>query len=412
MLVLGYYLVAWNAVGRDPKAGTIIPLFSPPDGVSPALSGYIKNWGFGMNARREFTAAALSLAVKGLVVFDERKDEELTLERTKAEWPGGYDALPPGEREILRWVNKQDGRGRIAQANATSVASVMEKFQKSIDAENKQKFFRRNTLYFVGGLVLTVLVFVMILVFGGLRGFELGLFIPVIFAGGVFGTIIIPVLRTLLSGSSSFQVAKAGFSLVVALGFFAAFAGNFLVGAAANPYGVLGAVSRFIAAHPFAIALLITFPALNGLFFYLLRAPTTLGRPVMDKIAGFRMYLETAESGRLNIADAPDMTTERFESLLPYAVALDVEKPWADAFAAALKRAHPDDPDPIASYNPAWRRGGRWSSANFGRGITSAVSAATGALAASMPRSSSSSSGFSGGGGSGGGGGGGGGGGW
>ncbi len=413
VLVLGYYLVAWNAVGRDPKAGTIIPLFHPPDGVSPALAGYIKNWGFGMNARREFTAAALSLAVKGLVVFDERKDEELTLERTKAEWPGGYNALPPGEREILKWVDKHEGRGRIAQANATSVASAMEKFRESINAENKQKFFRRNTLYFVGGLVLTVLVFVMILVFGGLRGFELGLFIPVIFAGGVFGTIIIPVLRTLLSGSSSFQVAKAGFSLVVALGFFAAFAGNFLVGVAANPYSVLGAVLRFIAAHPFAIALLITFPALNGLFFYLLRAPTTLGRPVMDKLAGFRMYLETAESGRLNIADAPDMTTERFESLLPYAVALDVEKPWADAFAAALKRAHPDDPDPIASYyNPAWRRGGSWSSDSFGRGITSAVSAATGALAASMPRSSSSSSGFSGGGGSGGGGGGGGGGGW
>jgi uncharacterized membrane protein len=153
-------------------------------------------------------------------------------------------------------------------------------------------------------------------------------------------------------------------------------------------------------------------PALNGLFFYLLRAPTALGRPVMDQLQGLKLYLETAESGRLNIADAPEITTEHFERLLPYAVALDVEKPWANAFAAALARAHPGDADPMSYYSPGWSRSGGWSGRDFGRSIASTVSGATSALAASMPRSSSSSSGFSGGGGSGGGGGGGGGGGW
>ncbi len=158
---------------------------------------------------------------------------------------------------------------------------------------------------------------------------------------------------------------------------------------------------------------MLVFPALNGLFFYLLRAPTALGRPVMDKLAGLRLYLETAESGRLNIADAPEITTEHFERLLPYAVALDVEKPWANAFASALARAYPDDPDPMQPLSaPRWSRGRSWSGRNFGSSIASTVSSATGAMAASMPRSSSSSSGFSGGGGSGGGGGGGGGGGW
>ncbi len=413
LLVLGYYVTAWNAVGRDPKGGTIIPLFHAPDGVSPALAGYIKNWGFGLDARREFTAAALALAVKGLVVFDEEKKKELTLERTKTEWPGGYNALPPGEREILRWVDKHDGKGRIAQDKATAVAEVTTKFRKGIESENKNKFFKRNTLYFVGGLALTILVVLAVLVFGGLHGSEIGLLFPVVFTGGVFGIIVIPVLRTLFSGRSVFDVAKAGFSLAVALGFLAAFSANFLGGVVGNPYGVLNTVTHFITAHPLAIAFLLIFPALNGIFLYLLRAPTALGRPVMDQLAGFRMYLETAESGRLNIAGVPDMTTERFESLLPYAVALDVEQPWADAFAAALKRAHPDDPDPVATYyNPAWRRGGSWSSGSFGRSMSSAVSAATGALAASVPRSSSGSSGFSGGGGSGGGGGGGGGGGW
>jgi uncharacterized membrane protein len=123
------------------------------------------------------------------------------------------------------------------------------------------------------------------------------------------------------------------------------------------------------------------------------------------------MYLETAETPRLNL-EAPEITAERFEAILPYAVALDVEKPWSDAFAAALRKAYPNDPDPMAHYHPTWRTGSSWSSGDFSRTVQSTVSAATAALASSVPRASSSSSGFSGGGGSGGGGGGGGGGGW
>ncbi len=304
-------------------------------------------------------------------------------------------------------------RAASRRATRRRSPSVTTKFRKGIESENKNKFFKRNTLYFVGGLALTILVVVMVLVFGGLRGGEVALLFPILFAGGIFGIIIIPILKAIFSGGSFFGVAKSGLSLVAILAFMVAFAGQFLGGVVASPYGTLGGITHFLAAHPFPILLILIIPGLNGLFLYLLRAPTALGRPVMDQLAGFRMYLETAESGRLNIAGVPDMTTERFESLLPYAVALDVEKPWADAFAAALKRVHPDDPDPIATYyNPAWRRGGSWSSDSFGRSMSSAVSAATGALAASMPRSSSSSSGFSGGGGSGGGGGGGGGGGW
>ena len=111
--------------------------------------------------------------------------------------------------------------------------------------------------------------------------------------------------------------------------------------------------------------------------------------------------------------NAPEITAERFEALLPYAVALDVEKPWSDAFAAALRRANPDDPDPMSHYRSNWSSGGSWSSSNFGSSVSSSIAGVSGALASAVPVSSGSS-GFSGGGGggSGGGGGGGGGGGW
>jgi hypothetical protein len=130
----------------------------------------------------------------------------------------------------------------------------------------------------------------------------------------------------------------------------------------------------------------------------------------MDQLEGFRLYLTTAETPRLNMV-SPEITAERFEALLPYAVALDAEKPWSDAFAAALARAHPGE-DASQHYRPSWRSGGNWSGSDFGRSVSSSVAAASGAFASAVPASSSGSSGFSGGGGSGGGGGGGGGGGW
>jgi hypothetical protein len=110
--------------------------------------------------------------------------------------------------------------------------------------------------------------------------------------------------------------------------------------------------------------------------------------------------------------ETPDFTADRFEALLPYAVALVVEKPWADAFGAALRRAHPDDPDPMRYYQPGWSSGAGWSGGNFGSAVASTVGGISGALASAVPASSGSSGFGGGGGGSGGGGGGGGGGGW
>src|SRR5690606_40186607 len=58
----------------------------------------------------------------------------------------------------------------------------------------------------------------------------------------------------------------------------------------------------------FPFALVGGFALLNGLFYYLLRAPTVAGQRVMEQLDGFRLYMDTAESGRLNLVDAPEFT--------------------------------------------------------------------------------------------------------
>ncbi len=411
VLVLGYYFLAWRAVGRDPRPGTIIPLFHPPKGISPALANYIHRWGFGRQQWRAFTAAALSLAVRGLIRFDEG-DKSLTLESTGKKPEGGMAALPPGERTILDWVNGQDGVARIDRANGGKVATVGSRFTTSIENENSSRFFRRNLGYVVFGAVLTVFVVIGTVVFGGLRDVDYLILFGFFFGGMMLGAFVVPVLTAILGGRGSRRIITVVMSVFV-LGIFFSIGSNFVIFFFPNGFGgTLSALWGFLESYPFSFVLVTSFAALNGLFFYLMRAPTTLGGPIMEQLEGFRLYLETAEKDRLNL-QAPEITAERFEALLPYAVALDVEKPWADAFSAALQRAHPGDEDPMRHYQPAWHGGPAWSGSNFGSAIGATVAGATSALVSSIPVSSGSS-GFSGGGGggSGGGGGGGGGGGW
>jgi len=156
--------------------------------------------------------------------------------------------------------------------------------------------------------------------------------------------------------------------------------------------------------HTFGVLAL---AALNVTFLYFMPAATPKGQKVRTEIEGFRLYMETAEKLQLNAVEPgseapPPMTTERYETFLPYAVALGVEKPWTQHFERLL-------PQEAESYRPGWTN--MRSGHTLGALTGAMVSNMSSGVASSMPQSSGSS-GSGGGGSSGGGGGGGGGGGW
>ncbi|GAB4470295.1 MAG: hypothetical protein OHK0044_12800 [Burkholderiaceae bacterium] len=159
------------------------------------------------------------------------------------------------------------------------------------------------------------------------------------------------------------------------------------------------------ASTPVLIATAIVLAAALTLFAYLLPAYTRQGRKLKDEIDGLRLYLGVAEGDALARLQDPRLTPAEFAAKLPYALALDVEKTWADRFAAVLGTAA------VAQAVSHYYIGGSTDSlADAGSLSSSLGELGTTAGAAASPPGSDSGSG--GGGSSGGGGGGGGGSGW
>ena len=142
-------------------------------------------------------------------------------------------------------------------------------------------------------------------------------------------------------------------------------------------------------------------------FAVLVRAPTAEGRKLMDEIAGLKLYLGVAEKEELARMPGPQapptLDAARYQQLLPYAVALEVEDAWTKKFTAAVGAAAAA----AATAGIAWYRGG--GADNLGS-LTKSIGSSFTSQIASSSTPPGSSSGGGGGGSSGGGGGGGGGG--
>ncbi|WDQ97630.1 DUF2207 domain-containing protein [Devosia sp. J2-20] len=388
LLAAAYNALAWFRVGRDPQKGVIIPRFHAPAGFSPALVHYIHKWGFSDSGWTALTAAIFNLGVKGLITID-NSTKNLRLARTGKQ---PAETLPPGEEVVFEYLQSRDAVV-INKSTGPELAKRRNAFTTAITQENRLVWFKNNTGYSVLGYLLGI---------GLLAGM---VFLDILDPLWLIGSVALGILLSSLGGLISKGFQKRYLSRVF-IAIWVLIAGVNIVGLAFDSLTSLTINVASVSAVSIVIVTIV--------FAFLMRAPTLQGRKVMDEIDGLKMYLETAEKDRMNMSDVPPMTVERFERLLPFAIALQVEKPWSEHFEAELARhAVVDAPD---HYAPGWYSGGnvgraRSAASNMTTAVSAAASSMTAAMVAAQPVQSSSS-GSSGGGFSGGGGGGGGGGGW
>lgn len=325
MLILAYYLYFWDRAGRDPEGGAIIPRFKPPDGFSPAAARYVYRMSYD---RKAFSAAVINMAVKGYLEIDEVADEF-----TLIQVGSSTDALTNGERRIASRLFASGDRITLENKNHKTIARAISAFESGLKSEYKHHYFITNLAFLIGGLVLSFLVIAAV----GLLNDNIAP-VPVTILAQSFIAVIAAVTtilflnfrarRTLpqlnLRGLMSGRMSKPIQFIIVGAFFFPQLA----FGAAVS--GQLG----------LAIPLLgLCFGIVNGTFYVLLKAPTLLGRSILDEIEGFRLYLAVAEQARLNLLNPPEKTPELFERFLPFALALDVENEWSEQFTDVLSAA-------------------------------------------------------------------------
>jgi hypothetical protein len=390
--VVAFYAFAWWRFGRDPPAGTIIPLFGPPDGMSAAAVRYVDRMGFDA---RCFTAAIVDLGVNGHLRISGSRNETVL-------WHlDGGKPIGSAESAVESRLFAANPSIKLMQSNHTTLASARDALKTSLNRTYDGTLFTDNYGWSGLGLALIIavvaaVVFLSRTTYDGDRGDAINLGILMPLALVVVGAFVVRAGRRRQSGrQSGGGLMMVGGAALIAV----AAAGGIAVTTAMGgrgPLDLLPAVAAYILAP------------LGLLGFHWLQAPTVAGRAIIDRIEGFRQYLGVAEEDRLNALNPPDKTPELFERFLPYAIALDVENRWAARFSAVLAAAAAAGTGAAAM---TWYQGSQWG--NDPTALTEALGGAlTQTIASASTAPGSSNGGSSGGGSSGGGGGGGGGSGW
>ncbi len=167
-------------------------------------------------------------------------------------------------------------------------------------------------------------------------------------------------------------------------------AGAALAGATALAMHLLEAPAAALFAIGGAMALTVL------LFRRWMPAYSVEGRKLQDHVEGLRQYMSVAEAEDLKRMKAPPQTKDEFARLLPYAVALDIEKTWAHRFTLILGASAV-----AAAASHYYSAESGWGDANPVAGLSESLSSLgeTISAAATPPGSSSGSSDSGGGGG-------------
>ena len=389
LILLAYYAVMWSKVGKDPEKGVIFPHYEPPRGYSPASMRFIENMGYDNTC---FAAALINLAVKGYLTITEDDEKKYTLAKTgKTEVE-----MSPGESALTKSLFSGSKSIHLVQSNHVKIGKAIEAHKKSLQNNYEKLYFVSNSAYFILGIAITVIVIMAAFLSKGTATDPQALFLVVWLTGWTFGVIVL--LKQVLS---AWQAVTHSVLYIFPAIFITLFSIPF-IGAEIFVTYQLAELASYSMVFIILLAIVI-----NWLFYELLKAPTLAGRDLLDKVEGFRNYIELAEKHELDYRHPKGRCPELFEAYLPYALALGLEQQWSRQFADVLATAKTGD----TAYSPSWYHGSRWNSVNVGNFTSSLGSSFTNAISSSSTAPGSSSGG-GGGGSSGGGGGGGGGGGW
>lgn len=328
LVALIYFLPAWFFLGRDPKLETVVPLFDPPDGMTPGYMALVRS----MKAvPAAMGGDIMELVVNGCARVEHDEAGELLLrERSDRSAQG---KLAPSLQELAAALF---GKENAASLAPKKLSGVWGGYKSRMEALGERELYNRHhmasalgVLLIAGYIFLSLTALVTPTPFVDPRNawddaclFFIGLFFFSLFARmGYCG------LKKAAKGSLSWGRR--------ALAFFAAIV-FFRID--------LAGLQLMREDVPLAAAILSA--AVVAIFF--IRLMPVRSRQCVSHLAqveGLLMYIESTEKKPLAVLNAPEETIERYERILPYAIALGAAEAWERRFAPLLERAQ---------YEPSW----------------------------------------------------------
>ncbi|SHN71536.1 DUF2207 domain-containing protein [Desulfovibrio litoralis] len=304
LISLIFYLIVWIKYGKDESLGAIMPEFTPPKGVSPAVAAVI--WeGRSYDITTVLAASMVNLASKGFITISDR-----TLIRDKNK---NIDTLPPEEKTFITTAFKY--------TEAIETKTYYEPFNAAVNNYNKAlksiftQYFIQNKKIVAFAMLIQAVIFI-----------ALSVILSSMSAYLLFGIFYMPFFLAIwniikrVSWESRIKIMIIMYFLIQ---FFA------LVVKYENMFNVANIVF-------FAILTSIMF--INFIFYYLLDKPTLEATRILQHLSGLKMFMEVTDKDKYKLIDV-----SVFETNLPYAIIFGLETTWLSIFLGI-------NPE----YNPNW----------------------------------------------------------
>jgi hypothetical protein len=351
MFIILYYFCAWYTVGRDPEPWTVIPLFTPPDGMEPGFARYIRDMRFTHDV---IAADMMQLAVLGFIRFSEEyghlviKPTELTASGSERQ-----KRLSESQLGLISILAPNMGRDGIAVSGGNGDIFIhAEDHLYGIYSERGKEYFSLNMGYSIAGFAL---------------------FLPLVFIAPwtwprAFGVLRYIIVRAGIRGAALSRLCLVLMPWFAITPFTAFFSRNkvfkwigravYVISCLMLAVPVLVGLRSVFESDVVVFCLILAATAAATFFSRLMSVRTPEGARIMAEIDGLAMYMGTAERYRLAVLNPPEETPEVFEALLPYAYALNCSENWADHFAEVLRNA---------LYKPDWDTTYDWGTSDSWR---------------------------------------------
>ena len=324
-LLFLYYLIASLLIGPEPKPGTVVTSYDPPENLSAAAVRYVVTTG---SDGRSFAAVIAALASRGCLLV-QPENGKYKLSRIMSD--RATDAkLAPEESRVLKMLFEDGPTIELTpgmdQRNTAQNTRYIFAIQEELSKRLQDLYFTKHAGIIAVGVLATIATALLFAARATGRDTS-GIFFFTIWALGaglmiglLFEMAFWPACKTALRSGGGWLRLLPG----------AAAVGAFV-------WAIMYMLHKLAQGVSVAFALMLAgLMLVNLVWGPRLKRRTVQGRQILDQIAGFRLFLEKVEQDRLNKLNAIDESPQVLDEHLPYAIALDVKEAWGDHLAGTF----------------------------------------------------------------------------